>query len=95
MEMVSQVEIRVSICGDKLVEGRVQSAITKGGVALEKVERHLDSEGDREHRFWVLITGRRSLEEIVMAVERVTGAAVTGAKLLPAPRKLDRPGDAW
>lgn len=92
--MISQAEIRVSICGDKLVEGRVQSAITKGGVTVENVERHLGSEGDREHRFLILITDRRSLDDIVMAVERVTGAAVTGARLLSAPMKLDKPREA-
>jgi hypothetical protein len=81
--MARQAQIRVSISGDRLVEGRVQSALERAGVTVEKVERRMEPGGGRQHRFWILLGGPRSLEEVVRAVEGVKGAAVQGASLGP------------
>ena len=79
MDMGRQAQIRVSITGDRLVEGQVQSAISRDGVTVEKVARRAESGGGREHRFWIRLSGSRSLGEVLRAVEGIKGAAVVGA----------------
>ena len=79
--MALQAQIRVSLSGGRLVEGRVQSAMTRGGETVERMERRLGTRGGREHLFCILLAERRSLEEVVRAVEGVKGAAVSGATL--------------
>jgi hypothetical protein len=90
--MARQAHIRVSISGDRLVEGRVQSAIRRSGATVEKVERRIGPGGGKEHRFRVVLVGRQSLDEVVRAVEGVTGAAVSGAALLGPETSLS---DVW
>lgn len=91
--MARQAQIRVSISGGRLVEGKVRSAMTRGGETVERVERPLGSARGREHRFWILLHGeKRSLEEVLWAVEGVRGAAVSGATLFAPEAPLRNSG---
>jgi len=89
-----QAELVVRIAGDPLIEGRVQSAISKEGAIVESVSGRVVPNGSREQRIALAFERYRSLDEIVRAIGGVMGAAVTSVTLLPAPANLGRPKEA-
>jgi hypothetical protein len=92
--MAFQATLVVQIQGDRLAEGRVQSAITRGGATVDQVIRRIAPNGSREHEIVVAFERYRSLDEIVRVLGEVRGVAVTAMTLLPARTDRGRTKEA-
>jgi len=86
--------IVVRIGGDPLVEGRIQSAISRGGAAIDRVTRRVSPNGTWEHEIVIVFERFRSLDEIVLILGEVRGVAVTAVTLLPSGMDCDRTKEA-
>ncbi|MBI3855191.1 MAG: hypothetical protein HY293_05820 [Planctomycetes bacterium] len=79
--MASRGELRVRIQGDRFVEGRVQSIITRFGARVEEIQRRTSPNGRREHSFSLAFPRDSVLDQIVGALGGLPGVEVLSVTL--------------
>ena len=82
--MSFRASLLVRMDGNPLVEGHIQTAISRGGATVDRVTRRVAPNGSQEHEIVVVFERYRSLDELVRILGEVRGAAVTAVTLLPS-----------
>ncbi len=72
-------KLSVSFRRDRLVEGRVRSAIRHAGGIIERVERRRVSLGGEEITYLIQLDQAQLMHGVVKNVEAVEGAAIVDA----------------